>query len=511
MDARLVGLLTTGWQLAVLAFVSGALSALGQAPVSLPFFFLLTLPALGWLFLNSQSGRLRFLTGWWAGAGYFAASLFWIVEPFWVEPEVFGWMAPIALLFTAGGLALFWGSGFFLAGFVNGRPAFRLIALAISWTSFEFIRSHVFTGFPWGLIAYSWSETPVFQILAFIGPHGLGLLTLLLGFLPLIASRSLLIGASYSVVLTAVLWTGASQRIPDIVVYPAEPTVMRLLQPNAPQHLKWQPDMVPVFFNRLLDQTKSPASHPIDVVVWPETSVPFLLGDNTVALQTIADAAGPKTQVLAGIRRREDARIYNSLVHLDEAGGILSVYDKHHLVPFGEYIPFAGVLSRFGLRGLAAEDGGGFSAGRGVRIITSESLPAFIPLICYEAIFPGLVQTSDGRPGWLLHITNDAWFGAAAGPFQHLIQVRARAIEQGLPVARSANTGVSAMVDPFGNVVERIALNQSGFLDVELPAALPPTLYSRWGEMLWLLAAGLMVCALILGCRRGAGHTGGSK
>ncbi|MCP5076085.1 MAG: apolipoprotein N-acyltransferase [Rhodobacteraceae bacterium] len=511
MDPRLVRHLTTSWRLAGLAVACGAISALAQAPISLPFFLLLSLPALGWLALNSQSRRHGFLTGWWAGFGYFAAALFWIVEPFFVEPEVFGWMAPFALAFTAGGMAMFWGGGFYLAGFTAGRRVYRLLALAVSWTVFEFIRSHIFTGFPWGLLGYVWSETPLFQFLAYIGPHGLGLMTLLLGFLPLVASRKLLIGASYTVVLSAVLWVGGGQRLPESTVYPDDPTLVRLLQPNAPQHLKWKPDMVPVFFKRLLDLTKTPANPPPDVVIWPETSVPFLLGDNTVALQAVADAAGPETQVVAGIRRREDARIYNSMVYLDEAGGILSVYDKHHLVPFGEYIPFASLLSKFGLRGLAAEDGGGFSAGRGVRIINASGLPDFLPLICYEAIFPGLVQAEAGRPEWLLHLTNDAWFGSASGPYQHFLQVRARAIEQGLPVARSANTGVSAMIDPYGVVLRQIPLNQSGFLDAPLPAALAPTLYARYGEFIWLTIAALFAIATILDTRSALRLTTDSK
>ncbi len=505
MDSKVVRYLATGWRLSGLSVLCGVVLALGQAPLSLPYGLLFALPALGWLALNHQSWSGAFLTGWGAGVGYFATSLFWIVEPFFVEPEVHGWMAPFALLFTAGGMALFWGGGFLVSAFATGRPVFRLVALAVSWTAFEFIRGHIFTGFPWGLLGYVWSETPLFQLLAYVGPHGLGLLTLLIGFLPLVASQTLLIGMAYSVVLTALLWVASTQRLPDTTSYADDTPIVRLIQPNAPQHLKWKPEMVPVFFNRMLDQTKAASARRPTVVIWPETSIPFLLGNNTSALQAVADAAGPDAQVLAGIRRREDNRIYNSMVYLDQAGGILSVYDKHHLVPFGEYIPFASILSRFGLRGLAAEDGGGFSAGEGVRIIQGSGLPDFLPLICYEAIFPGLAQADAGRPGWLLHQTNDAWFGNASGPFQHLQQIRARAIEQGLPVARSANTGISAMIDPYGVIVGHISLNQSGYLDARLPAALSPTIYVKWGEAIWLVVAAMLASAAALESR-GAGR-----
>ena len=504
MDPKVVLYLTTGWRLAGLATLCGLIVALGQAPLSLPYGLLAALPALGWLSINHQTKRSAFLTGWWAGAGYFTASLFWIVEPFFVAPEIHGWMAPFALLFTAAGMALFWGAAFLLAGFAKGRPAFRLMALAVCWTLLEFVRAHIFTGFPWGLLAYSWSETPLFQLLAYIGPHGLGLLTLVIGFLPLIASRNLLIGLSYSVLLTALIWVASAQRLPQTLVYPENRTLVRLLQPNAPQDQKWQPDMVPVFFARMLKLSRATGPIPPDVVIWPETSIPFLLGNNNAALQAVAEAAGPKTQVLAGIRRRQGNRIYNSMVYLDEAGGVLAVYDKHRLVPFGEFIPFGTLLSRFGIHGLAADEGGGFSAGEGVRIIQARNMPDFLPLICYEAIFPGLVQTGAGRPGWLLHLTNDAWFGNYSGPFQHLVQVRARAIEQGLPVARAANTGVSAVIDPFGRVTGHIPLNKSGHLDAALPAPIPATVYSEWGEVFWLAASVLMAFAVALGYRKTA-------
>ncbi len=505
MRPNIIRYLTTSWRLAALAGICGAIMALGQAPLSLPFGLLVALPALGWLFLNNQGRKQAFLTGWYAGSAYFMASIFWIMEPFYIEADVFGWMAPFALLFMSIGLALFWGAGFLLASFACGKPLLRLAALAAAWTFAEFLRAHILTGFPWGLLAYVWSETPLFQILAYVGPHGLGLLTLAIGFTPLLASRNIWFGGSYAVLMVALLWVGGQWRLAD--TQPLTETRVRLVQPNAPQRLKWRSDMIPVFYNRALKLTRAVAKERRpDVVVWPETAIPFTLGSDTMALQALVRAAGPTTQILAGIRRYQDNRLYNSMLYLDRSGGILAVYDKHHLVPFGEYMPLGNLLSRFGIRGMADTDGGGFSAGSGTRILRGAGLPDFLPLICYEAIFPGLSQLGNERPKWLLHITNDAWFGNFAGPQQHLAQARARAIEQGLPLARAANTGVSAMIDPFGRILASIPLNQAGFLDARLPAPLGRTAYSYLGEWPWLLISLLIGIIVSLKCRKGQGN-----
>jgi len=500
MRPKVIRYLTTNWRLAGLAILCGLVMAMGQAPLSFPFGFLLALPGLGWLFLNHQSRKGAFLTGWWAGCGYFAASVFWIVEPFFVEPEIYGWMAPFALIFMAAGLALFWGWGFLLASYAQAKPVFRLIALAVAWTGFEFARAHILTGFPWGLLAYVWSETPIFQLLAFIGPHGLGLITLLIGFLPLVASRNFWISGSYSIILIAALWFGGQARIPDTPEMGK--TTVRLLQPNAPQHLKWRGDMVKVYFTRLLEMTRAPAPRRPDVVIWPETSIAYPLEEESLALQLVSQAAGPDTQVIAGIQRRQDNHVYNSMVYLDQTGGILAVYDKHHLVPFGEYVPLGSLLSRFGISEMVETNGFGFAAGSGIRIINASGIPDFLPLICYEAIFPGLSQLGNARPKWIVHITNDAWFGNFSGPYQHLVQVRARAIEQGLPVARSANTGVSTMIDPYGQILAQLPLNEAGFLDAQLPKALSATLYVKWGEIIWILIAFFLTIIVSLECRK---------
>ena len=228
------------------------------------------------------------------------------------------------------------------------------------------------------------------------------------------------------------------------------------------------------------------------MTIWSETAVPFVLGEAPELLAESAAAAGPDGRLVLGIRRLEawpdGERWYNSLAVLGPDGTAAATYDKHHLVPFGEYIPFAGVVARLGLPGLAPLTRGGFSAGDGPHLVAAAGLPPFLPLICYEAIFPGALRAPEGRAEWLVQVTNDAWFGTASGPYQHFAQARVRAIEQGLPLARAANTGISAMVDPFGRVVASLGLDQAGYIDAVLPAPLPATPYVRFGDVPALIA-----------------------
>ncbi len=281
-------------------------------------------------------------------------------------------------------------------------------------------------------------------------------------------------------------------------------TRVRVVQPNAAQHLKWRPDMIPVFFSRALELTATPADPPPDLIVWPETSVPDILSRAGPAFAAMRAAAGPDAVIVAGLQRREAARFYNSLAVL--APGTADPwdhYDKHHLVPFGEYLPYAAFWARFGLDGLAANVDGGFRPGPGPQIVTLPGIGPALPLICYEAVFPQDVFRAPARPALLLHATNDAWFGDFAGPYQHLAQARLRAIEQGLPMVRAANTGVSAIIGPRGRVLVGVPLGEAATADAPLPAALPPTPYAIHRDSpvfaLTLLLLGLAALARLIG------------
>ena len=264
---------------------------------------------------------------------------------------------------------------------------------------------------------------------------------------------------------------------------------MRLVQPNAPQDQKWQRDMIPVFFNRLLSFTEV-GPRP-DLIIWPETAMPMLLNNAEEALSVVSQSAGP-VPMIVGIQREDNGRYYNSLILQDARGQTSAVYDKHHLVPFGEYMPFPDLFARINVGGLAQRAASGYSAGPGPRLLDLGPLGKALPLICYEAVFPQHAKTGGSRPDMLIQITNDAWFGTWSGPYQHLAQARMRAIEQGLPMLRSANTGVSAVIDAKGRIVDSIDLGQAGYIDVPLPAALNDTIYSRSGDVpLLVLLLGL--------------------
>ncbi len=491
------------WQRFALAALAGALAGFGQVPFSLLW---LAVPAFSVGFMIWQSaatGRAAFGAGWTFGLGYFAVTLHWIVEPFLVDVPRHGWMAPFALVFLSGGLALFWGAAFVVARTVrSGGTGVAVWAGALALA--ELLRGHILTGFPWALPGYIWSETPVYQALAIFGPYGLTLLTLLLSaaLAGIVSSQARAAALALSVAL-GVSMAGPAFLRPSPVA--ADGPVIRLVQPNAPQDEKWDPDKVTMFFRRQLAFTAESSEIRPALIVWPETAIPWRLDQPGVALPYVADAAAGVPVVL-GANRREDGLSYNSLAVIGDEGRIAGLYDKHHLVPFGEYIPFGGLAELVGLRSFAAQDGYGFSAGPGPQLLDLGALGNAVPLICYEAIFPSnLHKGLPGRPDWILQITNDAWFGKIAGPQQHLAQARARAIEQGLPMVRVANTGISAMIDAHGDVVASLPLGEAGFLDAALPSSLDTTVYVRTADSPAWLAALFCLLAGWAGRRRNSG------
>lgn len=466
------------WLRFTLAIVAGLGLALGQAPYNFPYAAFLALPALLWLLRKTGGFWGGFWLGWGAGLGYFGLTLSWIVEPFLVDAERYGWMAPFALGLMSGGMALFWGLGFGLSQRWPGA-----LALAGSWTLAEVLRSYLFTGFPWGLMAYNWVETPVIQAASVVGVYGLGFLIVLAGGL-FLSKR----GAVLAVLIMAGLYGFGMYRLQT----PIEATgqTVRLIQPNAVQSQKWDPAFIPLYYQRQL--TLSAKLGKPDIVIWPEAAIAYLPGENPTVRTQIATAA--RAPVILGARRRDESGVYNSLFLLGTNGAIDGVYDKYHLVPFGEYMPLQGLVKRWGFKGLAEQMGASSAFGTGPEILQSKTVLPFLPLICYEAIFPQSV--AGPRPEWLVQITNDAWFGERAGPYQHLAQTRVRAIEQGLPLARAANTGISAMIDPLGRITASLPLGVDGFLDVPLAKPLPPTLLARVGQ--WPVI-GLIFLALLAG------------
>ena len=470
-----------GWRQVMLAFVAGAALGLVQAPWSFPLAFFAALPVIFWLHTGAASQRRAAIVGWFVGLGYFGLTLSWIVEPFLVDIARHGWMVPFALFFMAAGLALFWALAFGLA------PRGKILLLVVLWSLAELARSYVFTGFPWGLTGYGWVETPIIQMASIVGVHGVGFLTM--SAVALLLRRQVTRVVSGALIL-ALMWGFGAYQLSKPVAERADRYVVRIVQPNIEQKLKWLPEFQQTFFQRHLDLTANAGSP--DIVIWPEAAVPFLPEERADLLQDISYSANEAEVILGARRRDESGDWYNRLVLLNSDGVLIDNYDKHHLVPFGEYVPFQNILSKIGL---SAMTGRGWTAGEGPRVISQGDTPAFLPLICYEAIFPQHASVGGARADWIVQVTNDAWFGKFSGPYQHLAQARVRAIEQGLPLARSANTGISAMVDPFGRVVESIGLGELGVIDVSLPAPLSETLYARTGD--WPIAGILLMLTLL--------------
>jgi len=492
------------WTRLPLSIVAGAVFALGQAPYDLW--------ALGVVGLVAVFVLIRLLpTGWtgigWAfGLGYFGLGLGWIVEPFQVDAAATGWMAPFALVGIAAGLALFWGLAFWGAAQLGrGRAGSvwpgSVWALVVFWAAAELARAYVLTGFPWAHVAYLWAPSPAIQWVSVVGAHGLGLLTLTLAaltaqvlvpFVPTVTGRGSAqsmqrrsLSALAALALAAVLIGGGAWLAPQGADLADRPTV-RLVQPNAPQEEKWDRAKAQMFFERQVDFTAAPpaaGSQPPALTIWPETALPMLLAHADEALAVISEAAGPVTPVVVGVQREENGAYYNSLIVTGTDGAVTQLYDKHHLVPFGEYMPWAELFARFDILGLAVRAQGGFASGAGPALIDLGPLGKAVPLICYEAVFPQDVHGAPGRADMLLQITNDAWFGQWSGPYQHLAQSRIRAIEQGLPMLRSANTGVSAVIDGGGRILGQIPLGQAGYIDLPVPPPLAPTPYSRTGDL----------------------------
>ncbi|MGV8987943.1 MAG: apolipoprotein N-acyltransferase [Cypionkella sp.] len=464
--------------------------ATGLAPLGL---WWLAMPALVLVIRLGQRGpasRAAWI-GWLAGVGYFGAGLNWIVEPFMVDATTDGWMAPFAIVFMATGLALFWGAGFG----IGARFPRRGLGIAAGLSATEFLRGYILTGFPWNLPSHIWIDTPVAQVDALVGPFGLTLLTLAAASL---AARLTRRGVGLGLGILAAGWFYGVWALsqPDPV---ASGLILRLVQPNAPQDAKWDPDHAQIYFDRLMASTAAPGK--VDLVIWPETSLPYLVENDPQIPAMIAEASHG-VPVALGLQRVDrtgaDVRGFNSLHVFGTGGTLLAGYDKHHLVPFGEYIPLGDLADDwFGISSFAARAGNAYTAGPGPVVLDlGAHLGKVLPLICYEAVFPQDLRVSV-RADWILQVTNDAWFGTLSGPFQHAAQARLRAIEQGLPLARVANTGVTEMIDARGRITASLPFDTDGFLDAALPGPLPAPPYARFGEIpALLLLAGLAALAI---------------
>lgn len=513
--------LAWGWRRALIAFGAGAISALALSPTDLWPVLFLTFPVLVWLVDGAAAGRLggvpsAFVAGWWFGFGYFLAGLYWIGHAFLVDAKTFGWMLPFAVVALPAGMAIYTGLGLAFARIIWVRGPVRILSLAVALTVIEWLRGHLFTGFPWNTYGYALTGSlTMAQAASLVGIWGLTFTALAVFTTPALFAddradtpRPWLAVLSAFVVIGALFAYGSLRlaRTPTELISDVR---LRIMQPNLQQDEKFNYMARHEVMKRYLalsDRPTGPQSTGVrDVthLIWPESAFPFFLTREAEALAQIAELLPQGTVLITGaIRAPEPApgapmsHAYNSVYVIDHDGSVLSVYDKVHLVPFGEYLPFQNFLERIGLQQITKVQGG-FIPGTRRRALDVPRAPRFLPLICYEIIFPGQAVPSGERPRWLLNLTNDGWFGTSSGPYQHLQQARVRAIEEGLPVVRAANTGVSAVIDPVGRIIKSLPLGTEGVLDSPLPQPIGRTIYVRAGDGIAGMMLGIALTVVI--------------
>jgi apolipoprotein N-acyltransferase len=523
-------ILSCGWRRRAIAFVSGAFGALALPPLSLFPLIAVPLTTAVWLVdgaYDRESGpspiaslKAAFGAGWWMGLGYFLAGLWWIGSALLVDADKFAWALPLAIVALPAALAVFPGVGFALARLLWSPGPMRIFALAFGLGVAEWARGLLFTGFPWNDLGIALGgNLALGQAASLVGLHGLTFLTIAIFAAPATLQRvgesrfKLAPTAAAALALALIAAFGEFR-----LMAPASATLpgvkLRLIQPNVAQDdTSFSPQTKQAILRRYFDLSERATSpdpsgvRDVTHLIWPESAFPFILSRDAQALSDIVDFLGPGAILITGAARRDDEsppRYFNSIEIVSRGGLSPQRYDKQHLVPFGEYVPFASLLERVHLTQLV-DIPGGFEPGSGRRTLHVSGLPDAMPLICYEAIFPtelGDVLSGAERQGWLLNLTDDAWFGLTPGPYQHYAQARLRAIETGLPLVRDANSGISAVLDGFGREIAIAPLGVEGILDAELPKALPPTLQSRLGSAGAMMIGLAFLAAAVVGKRR---------
>ncbi|MFZ1991825.1 MAG: apolipoprotein N-acyltransferase [Alphaproteobacteria bacterium] len=508
------------WRL-LIALLTGICAAFAMAPYHLVPLLIASFTVLVWQ-IDGLGEKRRLLQaafiGWFFGIGFFAAGVYWVGNAFLVDAATFGALMPAAVISLAVGLGLFPLVAVVLARLFWCKGASRVAVLAIAWSLIEWLRGHILTGFPWNLFDATWGDTlPVMQVVSLIGSYGLSLLTALAAASPaaLIKFRD---GRAELAPVRAAYWPAGSFALFVLIAtfgairlsLPAAPDVphikLRLIQPSVPQRDKLSGSNAPEIFAKHLRLMMQPGAETITHFIWSEAAVPDTLADDPAALKAIGEILRPKQWLIAGSVRYvppsggKPERYYNSLFVIDTEGRIVASYDKRHLVPFGEYLPLKWFFSAIGMKQLV-ENESGFAHGNSLATIAVPGIPPFSPLICYEAIFPGEVVDPMHRPHWLLNITDDTWFGHGAGPRQHFESARLRAIEEGLPLVRAANNGISAVIDSKGRIRKYLPLDAVGTLDSALPVAESTTIFARIGDSAWF-ALVLALGGLSLTARR---------
>jgi len=494
----------------LLAFAAGIAANLAMPPLNLAVLFWGAFPLLLWLGACNESNKSAFLTGWMFGFGYFFMGLYWISFALFTDLANYWFLVPFAMAGLPAGLAIFTGLVMLVLHVSRLTGIARVFLFAALYASAEWLRGHILTGFPWNLTGYGWSGSlAILQITSVIGIYGLSALTVLAASLPALASdKNIRKPFALTLVLLGILLFAGlrgwgDQRLTQASDESVAGVGLRLVQPNIIQTEKWEPEFRARNFQRLITLSATPDTpgQKTTHIIWPETATAWFISQMPEARAAMQQSIPPGGYLIIGQLRQEAAPegesppYFNSLSVMNEHGRFIAHADKTHLVPFGEYIPLRKFLPFDPVAAGAAD----FSAGDGPLNLHIQNTPPFSPLICYEVIFPDAVAAPDEHPQWLLNITNDAWYGHTAGPHQHLAIARVRSIEQGVPLVRSANTGISAIFDSWGREIKSLGLGKQGVIDAGLPTAIsPPPLYSAKGDVLFFLLIGLTYLTAIM-------------
>lgn len=514
-------ILAWGWRKRLIALFAGASGALALPPLDLWPLVIIPMTVAVWLLDGAVGttalGRFRagFAAGWWWGFGFFLAGLWWLGAAFLVEADKFAWAMPLGVVALPAFLAIFPALAFGAARLYWPDGARRILVLAAALAMSEWLRGHVLTGFPWNVYGMMLAgEIHLAQFASFAGLYGLTLLAVAIGAAPAVIATAKTPAGRWVAPLTAlagvaVLFGFGFWRIPPGPSPVVAGVKLRLMQPNLPQDAKFNGRNGEAILNQYLalsDRATSPTTPGLQSVthlIWPESAFPFLLGRTPGALSRIAAVLPPDVTLITGAARAGEMLpgegrppIYNAIQVVNDEGVIVASYDKLHLVPFGEYLPpfLEALIRRVGLSEFVSVPGG-FSSGTSRMPLAVKGLPVAAPLICYEVVFPGEVAPRGPRAGFFLNVTNDGWFGQTSGPYQHFAQARLRSVEEGLPLVRVANTGISGVVDAYGRVVASLPLGVEGVLDAPLPRSGPVTPYSRGGDAIF---AGMLLVFLML-------------
>lgn len=482
----------------------GLFSGLSASPIHFFPSLVAGLTGLVWMLDRSMEMKRPALSGFWRSFlfawAYLGIGVFWVAFAFWNRGGIYVFFGPLVAIGGGAFLAAFWGVAGAVYAKLNLRGPVRILGFAVLFLAAEAAKGLPFTQFPWNLPAHVFpAGGAVSQSAAWFGAWGLSFLVLLL-----FASPAALAGRGgevqrrlpvmISLLVLAALYAGGTLRLGQAEVTYQPDVVFRLVNVDIDQQEKWAPGGEDIVRARYLELTASDGIDDVTHVIWPEGALPLFLIEDSASISALTEILTQDQVLLAGTPRRERAvdggvRYYNALVAIrfaEDRPRVLGLYDKVLLVPFGEFIPLGEVISSFGVRSLQ-ESVEGYSHGSEFITLDDTGAPPFFPMICYEAVFTGIVEQVAVRPDWILNISNDAWFGPTAGPRQHLNSTRYRAIETGLPIIRSASRGFSGVVDTYGRMPVRIDRRYNGITDVRLPTPGAPTLYTiTSGVLFWL-------------------------